>query len=167
MDLIEYVRKHTQRGACQCGQCLELATVEGRIEIVPNIDAEKWQLDDGPHTVDLIFFKVALVNAAGDEPASAEELVRLTDAHLGDWGDCKPFDGEEHNYMKLGGWIGDQGLAMQFMALASILGLTQLLTPYTIFGRDLFIADPGLPLQMAQSGLLSVQSATVDKEASL
>jgi len=36
------------------------------------------------------------------------------------------------SYIELGGWIGDQGLAMAFMALGNHLGLWEVVTPQTL-----------------------------------
>lgn len=56
--------------------------------------------------------------------------------------------------MEIGGFVGDQGLAMMLMGLGSILGLWKLLTPRTVLGADI---PEELAQQMAGSGLLSVQ----------
>ena len=55
--------------------------------------------------------------------------MELTQKHRGEFGDCDPMDGGEHNYMELGGWIGDQGIAMQYMGLGVLLGVFNLLSP--------------------------------------
>jgi len=61
----------------------------------------------------------------------------------------------EHSYFELGGWIGDQGLAMQYMALGKILGLWQVMHP----GMILNVNDPAqkqLADQMAGAGMVSI-----------
>ena len=62
------------------------------------------------------------------------------------------FDGQEHGYMELGGWIGDQGLAMMLMGLGAVLGLWRLTTPKML----------GLPndlvMLMAGAGMITIQS---------
>src|SRR5580658_10242528 len=124
-SLAEYVIAHTERGECECGQCCDRGD----------------KPEPEGHTIDMVFFKVA----AKDAPET-QEFVRLTEAHKGEWGDVNPLDGQEHDYMELGGWIGDQGLAMQYMALGVILGVFTLLSPQTIFKMDGSIA-----MQLAQN----------------
>ena len=141
MDLIEYVRKHTRRGECQCGLCIDKGN----------------RLDPKGHTADLIFFKVVAKDHSGKKPDGAT-LKKLAKSYRGTFAHCDPFDGKEHNFMELGAWIGDQGLAMQFMGLASLLGLCKLLTPKTVLGK-LIEADPNLSMTMAQQGMVAIQAA--------
>jgi hypothetical protein len=68
---------------------------------------------------------------------------------------CDPLDGEEHNYLELGGWIGDQGLALQYMGLGVLLGVFKLLSPRTMLG-DLITEEMGR--EMVGTGMLSIQS---------
>lgn len=138
-DLITYVRQHVERGACQCGQC---------IDAPPNPE----QQQPTGHTADLIFFKVC----AKDNP-DKEELRSAIKAHRGRYGYplLDLFDGKEHSYLEIGGWIGDQGLAMMLMGLGSLLNLWQLLTPKTVLGSE--ISDD-TAMRMAQSGLITIQS---------
>ena len=134
MKLAEYVMTHTERGACCCGRCVDAP------------DDPTAHQPDG-HTADMHFFKVSL----RDGP-DADTLRELIASHQGE---CDPLDGKEHSYMELGGWLGDQGLALQFMGMGSLLGLWNLLTPATIM--------PGLPAelagQMAGAGMVSIQAA--------
>lgn len=134
-ELQEYVMKHIERGDCKCGQCFDTAG----------------KPDPTGHTVDMVFFKASKV---GDP--TLEEFRRLTEASKsGVFCSVDPFDGQEHSYMELGGWIGDQGLAMQYMALGISLGAFKLLSP-AMLGLDGSIA-----IQMAQAGLLSIQAVPV------
>lgn len=126
--------EHTIRGECTCGKCIGVGT----------------KPDPTGHTADLVFFKVA----ANGKP-SAEEFKRLTTEAHGEFGNCDPLDGKEHNYLELGGWIGDQGLAMQYMALGSLLGVFSLLTPITMLKLP---ADDPLVKEMAGMGLIAVQA---------
>ncbi len=132
MTIQQFVGEHTERGQCRCGEC-----ADGR-------DG----LDPTGHTVDMVFFSAC---KKGD-PHKAE-FTRLTKAFVGEFADVDPLDGKEHDYIELGGWIGDQGMAMQYMALGSMIGAFKLSTPITVFGLK-----PGDPLAMraAQAGLLSV-----------
>lgn len=131
-SLIDYVLKHTERGECNCGQCLDRGD----------------KPDPVGHTVDLGFFKVA----AKDNP-DKETFLELTQKHRGEFGDCDPMDGGEHNYMELGGWIGDQGIAMQYMGLGVLLGVFNLLSPAML---GLTPDDPMFK-QMLGMGMLSIQ----------
>jgi hypothetical protein len=130
--LIEYVLKHTERGECNCGQCSDRGD----------------KPDPDGHTVDLGFFKVA----AKDNPNDGT-FISLTRKHQGEFGDCNPLDGCEHSYIELGGWIGDQGLAMQYMGLGVLLGVFKLLPP-AILGIP---SDDPVFKQMLGAGFLSIQ----------
>ena len=129
-NLGEYVSAFTQRCECQCGRCCDGGA-----------------RPDPEHAVDLVFFKVAIVG----EPALAE-FESIARSHDGVFCECDPFDGKEHGYLELGGWLGDQGLALLFMGLGALLGRFTLLTPRTVM--------PGLPedivLRMAGAGLVTV-----------
>ena len=133
-DLAKYVYAHTERGECRCGKCCDTT---GRP-------------DPQGHTIDMVFFKVAVTNAP-----TKEEFIQLTKDHRGEFGEVNPIDGGDHNYMELGGWIGDQGLAMQYMALGVTLGVFTLLSP-AMLGLDSSTA-----LKMAGMGMLSIQAKPV------
>jgi hypothetical protein len=133
MNLIEYVLANTERGECTCGRCIDKGD----------------KPDPAGHTADVMFFKVAMKGTP-----DADTLRSLVKSHQGEFANCNPFDGQEHNYMELGGWIGDQALAMRFMALAFLLKLCNLMTPRTMI--------PDLPnelaMQMAGQGMVSIQA---------
>lgn len=133
MTLSQFITAHTTRGECQCGRCIDRGT----------------KPEPAGHTADLVFFKVA---ASGNPDKS--EFIRLAKEHRGEFCDCDPFDGKEHGYMELGGWIGDQGLAMLFMGLGSLLGVFTLITPRMLLGDKPEMK--GLVMQMAESGMLTV-----------
>lgn len=63
------------------------------------------------------------------------------------------FDGTENNFMKVGGWIGDQSLALRLMAMGSHLGLWQLMTPSNMLPNG---TDDELKKQMAGMGMVSI-----------
>jgi hypothetical protein len=142
--LIEYVQSHTDRSACHCGKC---------IDAEKPVEKRQWdvvELVAPPHTVNMFFFEVSAV----DNP-TAEEFVRLTNEHKGVFCEATPLDGGEHSYLELGGWIGDQGLAMQYMALGKMLGLWQVMHP----GMILNVNDPDQKLfadQLAAEGMVSI-----------
>lgn len=119
MTLHEYVVDNCNRGACTCGKCFD----------APANPAEHQPIG---HTADLIFFKVS-----AKEGANAETLRKLVQEHKGEFCDCNLFDGAEHSYMEIGGWIGDQGMALMLMGLGSLLGLWKLLTPRSMLGNSI------------------------------
>lgn len=133
-DLLEFIQKHAVRGECMCGKCIDGGTKQ----------------PEG-HTADLIFFKVAAVN----EP-KAEELKQLVQINReGEFNGVNLFDGKEHGYIELGGWIGDQGMALVLMGLGNVLGLWKLLTPHTILGKD---CPEDLAMKMAGQGYVTIQA---------
>ena len=133
MTLTDYVIDHTERGECRCGKCFDRGD----------------NPDPTGHSVDLVFFPIAAKNSP-----SALTFRELVGEHKGCYGDVDPLDGEEHTYLELGGWIGDQGLAMQFMGLGTLLGVFDLMTPKNML--------PGISdeqaLEIAGMGLLSVKA---------
>ena len=140
-ELYEYMQKHAERGECRCGKCLD------RVE-----HPEQYQ--PGGHTADVVFFKVAAKADEHGTPASADELKALVKANVkGAYGDVDLFDGKEHNYLELGGWIGDQGAALTLMGLGTVLGLWRLLTPSSVFGN---LIPDDLKQQLAGAGMIAV-----------
>lgn len=134
-DLAKYVSDHTERGECKCGKCIDVGD----------------RPDPTGHTVDMVFFKVAFK----DEP-TLEEFKRLTaESKHGDYAEVDPLDGKEHNYIELGAWIGDQGLAMLYMALGVHLGAFELFSP-ALLGLS---GPKALPF--AGVGMLSIQAKPV------
>jgi hypothetical protein len=135
--LRDYIIKHAKRGACKCGRC---------VDAPPNPE----QHQPVGHTADMIFFEVS----AGDG-ANADELkALLRENKRGEYGDVDVFDGNEHNYLELGGWIGDQGLALTLMGLGSVLGIWNLLTPKTMLGK---LIPDDLVQSLAGQGMVAVQ----------
>ena len=133
--LYEYVSKHCERGACQCGKCID--SPENPVQRQPK-----------GHTADLVFFEVILKN----NPIK-EEFLGLVKEKYPQW-----LDGKEHNYMEMGGDIGDQGTALMAMGLGSLLGVWQLLTP-----RMLPIPED-LVMQMAGKGMITIQTKKEKKD---
>lgn len=134
--LIDYITRHTVRGACTCGRCADAVANPG-------------QHQPAGHTADLIFFKVS----AKDNP-DTEKLRELIKAQKGEFNDCNLFDGRDHSYIEIGGWIGDQGLALMLMGLGSVLGLWKLLTPRTVLGAA---CTDELAQSMAGAGYVTIQ----------
>ena len=125
MSLIEYVRANVSRGDCKCGKCIDRVT-----------DPKQ----PFGHTADLIFFEVTK-----SEDADAETFKALVEAEYPQW-----LDGKEHNYIHIGGEVGDQGLGLMAMGLGSLLGLWDLITP-----KMLGVSED-LVVQMAGMGMVSI-----------
>lgn len=137
-SLIDYVLAHTERGACQCGKCFDAP-------INPELEQPQG------HTVNLTFFEVAVKNSP-----DADKLRELILANKkGSWAEVNPLDGKEHNYIELGAWIGDQGLAIMLMGLGKLLGLWELITPDIMLGED---APEDLKQSMAQAGMVTIHN---------
>lgn len=136
MDLQEFVSTYSDRGQCKCGRCIDVVA-----------DAPS---PNGTHTANLEFFEVCLKG----EPKK-EKFEALVKAHKGVYGDCDLFDGKEHNYMELGGWIGDQGLALMMMGMGSLLGVWSLMTPSKMLGDSI---PAEMKMQMAGMGMVTVKA---------
>jgi hypothetical protein len=98
--------------------------------------AEKEANEPTVKSADMIFFKVCAVK----EP-KADELRELIKNHKSDY-PIDLFDGREHSYIEIGGFVGDQGVALLLMGLGSILGLWKLRTPRML---------PGIPEDLVQA----------------
>lgn len=130
--LFDYILNHTDRNACRCGNCI----ISG--ENKPMVG----------HTVNMYFFDVCAKN----DP-NKDEFVKLIDEHQGEFG-LNLFEGE-HSYLQVGGWLGDQGVGMQLMALGKLLGVWDIMHP----GMMLDLNDPRskvLAEQMAGIGMVSI-----------
>lgn len=136
-ELREFVTNHAERGTCRCGKCIDH----------PGED----QPPDG-HTVDMVFFEVCAKN----EPDASRLRELIAANKQGEFGALDPWDGKEHSYIEVGGWIGDQGLALMLMGLGAVLGLWPLMTPKML---------PGLPddlvQQMAVAGMVTIMPQPV------
>lgn len=100
---------------------------------------------------DVIFFGVR--KGPG---ATAETLKAAVSAHKGEFCDVNPLDGQEHSYLELGGWVGDQGAALDLIGLGAALGAWKLLTPKTVLGD---LCPPDMVQHMAGMGMVSMQAA--------
>ncbi len=133
-ELARYVQEHAVQRPCTCSTCLDhLGEAEQPVR----------------HTADVIYFQVSASEADGEK---LRELV--TQAYKGHFGNLNAFDGDEHSYLEVGGWIGDQGLALSLMGLGSLLGLWKLRTPRS--------EVPGLiehlVMQAAGMGMVTIQA---------
>ena len=131
MKLSEYVQSNAVRGECRCGRCLDGGEEQ-----------------PSGHTADVYFFEVASANGA-----DSEALRDLIKEHKGEFADADLFDGNEHSYIAIGAWIGDQGLALMLMGLGQVLGLWTLRTPKMFPGLSKELMD-----QMAGRGMVSIQA---------
>lgn len=117
------------------------------IKLIDYLEAHAIQNEaDG---ADVIFFKV---KATPD--ANAEELKAAIVAHEGEFNEVDLFDGKEHGYIELGGWVGDQGFALMLIGLGAELGLWKLLTPKTVLGDTL---PDEMVMGLAGQGLITMQ----------
>ena len=132
-DLINYIQEHTVQGACVYDLCWDAS---GKSE------------DDQPtgHTANVEFFKVSLKN----DPDAAV-LKKLINDSTGIFCELNLFDGNEHSYINIGAWIGDQGLALILMGMGELLDMWNLLTP-TSMGMP-----EELRQQMAGQGMVTIQ----------
>lgn len=128
MSLVDYVYAHAERGSCTCGKC---------------IDAPATPHQPSGHTADLIFFKVA--KKAG---AKKNDFLKLVKDEFPQF-----LDGNEHSYLEVGGYLGDQGVALMMMGLGSLLGVWNLLTPESVLPG----LDPDLKQRMAEQGYITIQ----------
>jgi hypothetical protein len=104
--------------------------------------------------VNLHFFNVRL-DTFKFQSTTAEEFIRVAKAHVGSFVEkLDLFDGEEHNFIELGAWIGDQGAAMRFMGMGVLLGVLDLLTPETVMP----FLPKALKDEMAGKGMVAVKS---------
>jgi len=131
MNLYDYVLTYAVRGVCTCGKCCD----------APDNPEEK---QPEGHTVDLTFFKVAT------KGGNKDEFLSLVKAEHPDW-----LDGKEHNYLQVGGDMGDQDIALMTIGLGHLLGAWKALSPETMMP----FLSPDLKQQMAGGGMVSLQSA--------
>lgn len=99
---------------------------------------------------ELVFFRVSLKNNA-----DAEVFKNLIENHQGEFCECNLFDGNEHNYIEIGGWIGDQGLALQMMGLGKLLGLWNLYTPCNMLKLS---SEDEMAVRLAEQGMITIKA---------
>jgi hypothetical protein len=74
---------------------------------------------------------------------------------VGEFGEVNVFDGAEHGYIELGGWLGSQQDALMLIGLGTQLGLWTLLSPKTVLGD---VVDSEMEQMLAGQGLISIQA---------
>lgn len=127
MKLWEYVMENSEHGACTCGKC---------IDAPPNPENHQ----PNRHTVDLVFFKVAMKDEAN--PAIFKQIAQ---EEFPGW-----FDGKEHSYLQIGADMGDQGIALITMGLGGLLRVWKLLTPANL------PINIRLQKEMAEAGYITI-----------
>ena len=105
----DYVLEHTTRGSCTCGKCADAPAVPNQ----PN-----------GHTVSVEFFEIANNGGTREEFL---ELVKRDHPVL--------LNGEQHDYIAIGGMVGSQEIALMAVGLGALLGVWHLLSPTAIFGE--------------------------------
>lgn len=118
-------------------------------KLIEYLKANAIQCSPDGSDADVIFFGVKR-----GPNATADGLKDVLANHKGEFCDCNPLDGKEHTYLELGGWVGDQGLALMLIGLGAALGVWKLLTPKTMFGD---MVPPDLVRQMAGAGMVAAQ----------
>lgn len=142
MTLSEYGRTFAICGACTCGKCCDSG-------------AEPDKHQPNGHAADVYYFQVA-----ASPKVDTIMLRQLIAEHKGVHCECDPLDGNEHGYIELGGWIGDQRLSLMLMGLGAICGLWQMMTPKMLPELDKALMDA-----MAGGGMISiVRRQSVDGE---
>lgn len=107
------------------------------------------KVEDAPANVYLVDTHFAVVGVDKEKAEQhRQEIVDWAKAHID----------HEMSYIELGGIIGDQGMALCFMALGPALGLWQVLTPAT-FGIDGKLADEMAGIGYVMITTLEVQHA--------
>lgn len=132
-ELREYILKHTGRGECNCGKCMDRGD----------------KPDPTGHVADMVFFRVAARNSP-----DKDEFIRLTKGHPG-----TVLDGTEHGFIEIGAWLSDQSLGLRYMGLGALLGVFRLTTPRTMLPGS---NDDALIMKMAGTGYVSVMSLVQD-----
>lgn len=124
-ELIHYVQTATV--AYRKGDVVKEEVVEDiKVVTIDNFPAEP----EEAKTVDCHFITVGATEALGEHtPASFYGLV-LANEHNGIFAPMTAEDwARGPSYIAIGGWLGDQTLALQFMALAELHGMGKVVIP--------------------------------------
>lgn len=109
---------------------------------------------DAEGIIDVGFFGVVPQIEDGETESLKEKFMRLVaESHAGAFSTLNPFDGKDHGYIEVGGWIGDQEMAMRFMALAEHFGEVTVLTPKKVLGDKI---DAAMEDQLMGQGLIAI-----------
>lgn len=117
-------------------------TIErGRALIDHSIDLRNYPEGEGPPLIDVHFFKVRFLPYA-DKDAFLDYLRDMVKPGHGVHNDVTAARLREGpSYIELGGWLGDQHLALYLMALGQHHGVWKVITPATIGLTGLPAAD--------------------------
>jgi hypothetical protein len=143
-ELHKFIRKYAIRGDCVCGQC---------------IDRKENPVQPEGHNIDVHFFKVGLdVLGFNNTPELRDSLGKelqqlVSNNKRGIFTTVDLLDGGEHSYLEVGGWIGDQGMALTLMGLGSLLGIWELRTPEIMLGK---LCDKATKDMMAGAGMINI-----------
>lgn len=130
-DLIVYIEKHTEK--------------------IENIERnEKWDLISLQKSIDVYFFSVVTIGNP-----TVEEFSQVTKNHKGAFSRLNPLDGDRHWFPQIGAWVGDDSLALRYMALGSSLGLWNLYHPKMLVNFN-DLEDVKLCDKLAQLGLIFI-----------
>lgn len=127
--LTDFIDKYVERDECRCGKCIDVGNKPDLTE----------------HTADMIFFKVCLKSTPDSE--TLRQLF-INNDFLNNM-----VDGQEHNYIEVGAWVGDQGIGLMLMGAGSLLKLWDLRTPRTMLPPGL---SDDLVMQMAGQGMVAI-----------
>lgn len=103
--------------------------------------------------VSVHFFKVK--PRPGAFGATAEKFREAIKAHKGEFRTVDPLDGNEHGYIELGAWAGDQGAALLLMGLGECLGVWKVMSP-----EFMMPSMPDLWNELAGAGYVTVRAFT-------
>lgn len=139
--LVEFIRAHSIRGACTCGECCDSQT------------NAPTPIFAAGHTADLVFFPVTLNQ---DTPPSREAFVKLIRANQNGISLALDlFDGRLHDYFSVGAWLGDQALGLRLMGMGALLNIWTLITPLTEFAE--LANNKEAAINLASNGFLFIQ----------
>lgn len=138
MRILELVNTRTLRGGCVCGECDE----SSRPDLYPQPIG---------HTLDLVFFKVALLSPVtpAEVYAALGEVKSSTGLDL--------LDGKEHSYMEIADTLGNHGFALGLIGLGGLLGMWEVLTPHTRVPVPISLAKS---MELAQIGFVTMLYVT-------
>lgn len=133
MDLLTYIKDHTARGGCVCGNCDYDAIPDGVI-------------------IDLTFFKVGICGKP-----NAETLINLIKNYDGP-ANIDLFDGFRHSYFDIAEWLGgNRELSLLLIGMGAILGIWEAGSP-SIYEPDL---PAPLKLCIAMNGLVTMKCTSL------
>lgn len=124
-------------------------TNEMQMDLFDYLDAACEVCERDSAEADVIFFGVRKT-----AHATIDGLRAAISAHVGVFCEVDLFDGDDHNFIELGGWVGDQGAALRMIGLGAALGMWKLLTPVTMLG---FEPNDPIVTHMAGLGYVSMQ----------